>query len=804
MSDVLNPLDRDFDFNNADFYLYGRQSDKKSFGNASTKMQTEDLLADVAQYFKIDPKTHPYLRQFHEVHSAVDGRVRYNYRSDGSATVVGLRPELGIILQEARTRTAYAPEARPQIICVSILNRLGRSEQTVAQLYEAAVATGGRLYVWSVKDGSKLLNPLDQGDMMQLTFAILFAGKRESEDKSKFVRAAKASIMKSTGRRVLGRIPLGYESFLAKDNGATPPEPVTPDWNGKVVTIMRVNPNEAKIVRDIFERFRSGWNISKIVRYLNLTYPEGNPKATPKKKGAKALWTRGAVRSILENPIYIGRRVYNLTSQIGVATHQYRRTHKHEWVTSPYEPELRILDDELFETVQAMIDQASYKRTPGRPMNREYLLHRTRRLRCGICGGLMSTERNRHGKEFTYYYTCVNRAHSAGQHKCQTVLADEVDHVVRQALRHHFSELKEYALQLETDIKNATSATKRREVEQRLEALKQVYEQNQRDLLNPEFRNAMPERVLAQFVQKMEEQLEEIENLSSRLARWGATEDVRYKQQQVTMISGMLAFDRTSTLAQRGVIEELFEAIYLWPRTLVPSGEPSTSARLHSDAVIWLQWKGEDHSRAPLPIGFASDWPVLDYEALGKTIDTLMERAELSPRDVAGDNALSPTPITMAASTVVRRKTPVAAIRAYVNARYLYLDMTTLKRDVRERIAAEVAKRGQQAIWKERRISTRTVQKILGEHDRPLIRHSWLKAAEAFGIDLEPYRVLPDDIYHPEGLEQVAYWATGVAYPEYWQWVSTLSPQYDMGTKATPRAHFEQNVVINPNEELAA
>lgn len=138
-----------------------------------------------------------------------------------------------------------------------------------------------------------------------------------------------------------------------------------------------VDEEEAKIVREIFERYASGETVADIIRDLNrrkLTTFLGKP------------FNKNSVHRILNNRRYIGYYLYKGQETPGGMP--------------------RIIEDELFERVHHILDRN--KKAPARARGREeYLL--TTKLFCGYCREMMTGYggTGKSGKTY-HYYACNN------------------------------------------------------------------------------------------------------------------------------------------------------------------------------------------------------------------------------------------------------------------------------------------------------------------------------------------------------------------------------------------------------------
>ena len=134
-----------------------------------------------------------------------------------------------------------------------------------------------------------------------------------------------------------------------------------------------VNEEEAKIVREIFERYTSGETVVDIIRDLNrkkLSTSLGKP------------FNKNSVHRILNYRRYIGYYLYKGQETLGGMP--------------------RIIEDELFERVHYILDRN--KKAPAQARGREeYLL--TTKLFCGYCREMMTGYggTGKFGKTYHYY-----------------------------------------------------------------------------------------------------------------------------------------------------------------------------------------------------------------------------------------------------------------------------------------------------------------------------------------------------------------------------------------------------------------
>ena len=140
---------------------------------------------------------------------------------------------------------------------------------------------------------------------------------------------------------------------------------------------MTVNPQEASIVRLIFQKYVEGYGAKSIARMLT---DMKEPTPTGKTK-----WAESTVSEILKNEKYYGDVVQGKTYVINPITHQKRKNRGEEdfyIIRDHHEP---IITKEIFEQAKLKRDSKNHSRFTGRRMGKKYTL--SGRIRCGFCGG---------------------------------------------------------------------------------------------------------------------------------------------------------------------------------------------------------------------------------------------------------------------------------------------------------------------------------------------------------------------------------------------------------------------------------
>lgn len=261
---------------------------------------------------------------------------------------------------------ADADRRRFDVVVCEALDRLGRKLADVADLFDRLSFLGIRLHTAVTGEVTTLHIGL-LGTMAQLYLSDL----REKTKRGQLGRARAG--------RIPGGIAYGYEVVAPADAKARGGE-------------RRINEAEAAVVRRIYSEYAGGASPRAITKRLNAEGtpgPGGHPWRDTTIRGQA---DRGT--GILNNPIYVGRLEWNRCSYV-----KDPRTGKRVARVNPRKaweivevPELRIVDDALWERVKFRQKETRIeigRDDAGNALNR---LHRRRYLLsgllvCGECGG---------------------------------------------------------------------------------------------------------------------------------------------------------------------------------------------------------------------------------------------------------------------------------------------------------------------------------------------------------------------------------------------------------------------------------
>jgi site-specific DNA recombinase len=150
-----------------------------------------------------------------------------------------------------------------------------------------------------------------------------------------------------------------------------------------------IEPQEAKIVRDIYNKFDSGMSLDSVVEDLNFR----NIKT---RKGKK--FSKSTIRDILTNVKYMGTYRYNRQDrkQSKIIQKDFEEVLVEDGIKKP------IITKTLFESVQKRFQTKQAKPT--------FNYHLTGKIKCGVCGAGMvgSSQSGGSGKPRIKYYICEN------------------------------------------------------------------------------------------------------------------------------------------------------------------------------------------------------------------------------------------------------------------------------------------------------------------------------------------------------------------------------------------------------------
>jgi site-specific DNA recombinase len=263
--------------------------------------------------------------------------------------------------------------------------------------------------LWVPEVGGPIDPANEAHDMIMGVFGGLSKGER---NRIKIrVRSAMAAMAATEGRFLGGRPPYGYELV---DVGPHPNPAKAAD--GKRLHRLVPHPAHSLVVKWIYAQYikQHGKGLGEIAEELTR---QGIPSPSASDPGRnphrnQIAWSKAAIRTILSNPRYTGREVWNKQRKdevlldiddVALGTTSVMRWNKSDqWVWSEYQVHEVIVSVEEFEKAQQIRRTRAHgtytKR--GNPTRRPYMFRG--RLHCGICDRKMQGNWNNNQA----YYRC--------------------------------------------------------------------------------------------------------------------------------------------------------------------------------------------------------------------------------------------------------------------------------------------------------------------------------------------------------------------------------------------------------------
>ena len=220
-------------------------------------------------------------------------------------------------------------------------------------------------------------------------------------------------------------------------------------WNGGLAPfgycldkenwILAVDPNESEIVKIIFDKFaHTDMGMDAIAEYLN---DHGYVK-NRSRDFELGYFTRGLVKKILDNPVYLGKIAYGRTvnEKIKGTRGECHRILSDDYLLAEGQHD-GIIDEDTWETVRMKRAETGLPWVKTHSMEHEHILSGI--VKCPVCGTGMCGMVNRYQKRKTgeyrdkFYYRCLHRTRMDNGEKCsfnrsvrQEDLNKEVEQIV--------------------------------------------------------------------------------------------------------------------------------------------------------------------------------------------------------------------------------------------------------------------------------------------------------------------------------------------------------------------------------------
>ena len=191
---------------------------------------------------------------------------------------------------------------------------------------------------------------------------------------------------------------------------------------------LSINEEEANVIRQIFKWYiEEGYGGSKIAGMLN-------ERGIKTKRGNK--WSQNSICRILTNEIYTGKIINGKEEVADFLTGQRKEKDESEWMVT-VRPELRIIDDEIFDKAQDIIKgrQKSFNMTRERQSNK-YLFSTL--IKCKDCG--WSFRRTVRQYKNTYVRWVCSGHNGRGAASCPNAVTVDEEELI-QVLQEYFQDI---------------------------------------------------------------------------------------------------------------------------------------------------------------------------------------------------------------------------------------------------------------------------------------------------------------------------------------------------------------------------
>jgi len=283
------------------------------------------------------------------------------YVDDGISGTTFERPGVKRLLEDAKQGVINT-------ILVKDMSRFGRNYIMVGQYLDYVFPAFGIRFI-ALSDNIDTENKDSTAmDMMPITNVFNEWWAATTSKKLRAVRIKNAE----NGKNGMSHAPYGYT--LGTDEKRT----------------LQVNPEVAPVVLRIFEMRASGLTPRRIADILNAEkIPTPNDYRISKTgisgvRNSSHLWCTSVIRTLLDNPAYIGDLAQHRTTTISYKNHKWQRRPKEEWIVTENAHEA-IVSRELWERVKEV--EASVSN--GKPTKRGYTHPLSGLMYCADCGAKM-------------------------------------------------------------------------------------------------------------------------------------------------------------------------------------------------------------------------------------------------------------------------------------------------------------------------------------------------------------------------------------------------------------------------------
>lgn len=304
------------------------------------------------------------------------------YVDDGISGTTFERPGVKRLLEDAKQGVINT-------ILVKDMSRFGRNYILVGQYLDYVFPAFGIRFVALSDNIDTEQKDSAAMDMMPITNVFNEWWAASTSKKMRIVKAKNAA----NGKNGMSHPPYGYT--IGKDEKRT----------------LQVNEEVAPIVRRIFEMRASGMTPGKIADILNAEKVLTPNDYRLSKTGVTSmpaswhLWNTSVLRTLLDNPAYIGNLAQHRTTTISYKNHKWQRRPKEDWIVieNAHEP---IISKELWDRVKEVEASVSH----GKHTKRGYMHPLSGLMFCADCGQKMRLGWNM-PKDIPYFnFNCGTRS----------------------------------------------------------------------------------------------------------------------------------------------------------------------------------------------------------------------------------------------------------------------------------------------------------------------------------------------------------------------------------------------------------
>lgn len=214
---------------------------------------------------------------------------------------------------------------------------------------------------------------------------------------------------------------------------------------------LKINEEEAKIVKEIFENYvYKGMGTTKIAWELN--------ERGIRTKKTKSRWVQTSIVRMLKNPIYTGRVTNKKSEVTDFITGTRKDLPQEEWIVVE-KPEMRIISDELFNKAQEILAQRSteFKLNCKREKTSYVFSTLIYCKHCGYSYRRVKRKYTENGKEYIRW-VCSGR-NSMGVSSCPNTTVideDELLDAIKEYLKSIISNKKEFMKSVQKEFDKIT------------------------------------------------------------------------------------------------------------------------------------------------------------------------------------------------------------------------------------------------------------------------------------------------------------------------------------------------------------